>query len=202
MNLKATILLLLVALACAAPCAAHEKKKEPPARPDFSGTWVLDLKKSNYDNQYVSGSPTRSVTLVISHGEPEIKVTRTFALLDGEERTAEFVYYTDGRGEKNEIVGRDRVSLGGTAASESKWKGARLVIRGTEHVKAFGDVTRVDFTEKWELSADGNTLTQTREYDALRNPTSAPDASSVPRSSGDLVVMVPSNSKRVYNRAP
>lgn len=203
MNLKVTILSVLFALACAAPCAAQskEKKKGAPARPDFSGTWVVDLKKSR------PSSWKTQVRLVVSHGEPEIKVTRTFVASDGVTRTVDLVYYTDGRGEKNAIVGRDRVSLGGERESETKWKGARLFIRGTEHLQAFGDVTDVNFTESWEMSADGNTLTQTVEYDLTPythsvNGDPLPTTARPRRTGGDSVTMLPTDFKRVYNRAP
>ena len=58
--------------------------------------------------------------LVITHGEPEVKVTRTFpdAYTDG--RAVELVYYTDDRGEKNAVTGRDRVSLSGTVETHLK----------------------------------------------------------------------------------
>lgn len=198
MNLKATILLLLSAFVCAAPCAAQEKKKEPPARPDFSGTWVLDLKKSGYQVRDPR-AVTLPTTLVITHGEPEVRVTRKFSGAYSEERGGEIVYYTDERGEKNTLAGSDRVSLSGTIETHTKWKGARLVIRGTEYLVAFGDANTFDFTERWELSADGNTLTQTKEYDVLGEPGGHTNR---PRREGDSAVIVPVDSKKVYNRAP
>lgn len=199
MNLKATILMLLVAMACAAPCAAQEKKKEPPARPDFSGTWVLDLKKSGYGDVRNPRAVTLPTTLVITHGGPEVRVTRKFSEAYSGERGGEIVYYTDDRGEENTLVGSDRVSLSGTVESHTKWKGARLVIRGREYLVTFGDTNSFDFTERWELSADGNTLTQTKEYDVLGAPGGPPR---VPRREGDSAVITPADSKRVYNRAP
>lgn len=206
MNLKATILLLLFTFACAAPSAAQaKKKKEAAARPDFSGTWVLDSNKSRYSRRGSHG-PAAQPKLVISQGESEVRARRTLVLADGAERAQDIVYYTDGRGEKNAIVGRDRVSLGGTNETVTKWKGARLFIRGTAHLVAFGDVTDVNFTEEWELSADGKTLTLTTEYDLTPDTNSAPGdprpASAGRRRAGDSVTVLPSDSKRVYNRAP
>jgi|SRR5215207_703272 len=203
MNLKATILLSLVAFVCAAPRAAQEKKKEPPARPDFSGTWVLDLKKSGFRDVRSPRAVTLPTTLVITHGEPEVRVTRKFSEAYGEERGGEIVYYTDDRGEKNTLVGSDRVSLSGTIESHTKWKGKRLVIRGTEYLVAFGDTNKLDFAERWELSADGNTLTQTKEYDVLGEAGGGgPHSNGAPRREGDTAVIMPVDSKRVYNRAP
>lgn len=201
MNLKTKISLLLIAFACAAPCSAQEKtKKSERQRPDFSGTWVIDLKKSGHNN------PRRALTvpaeLVITHGGPEIRVTRTFPEAYTDERAVELVYYTDERGEKNAVVGRDRVRLSGTVESHTKWKGSRIVIRGTEYLVALGDANNLDFTERWELSADGNTLTQTREYDVLGEPGRDPSSTGTPRREGDSVVIRPYDSKRVYYRAP
>jgi hypothetical protein len=200
MNLKATILLLLFALVCAAPCAAQDKKKrESPARPDFSGTWVLDLKKSGYGDAHSPRAVTLPTTLVITHGGPEVRVTRKFSGAYGAERGGEIVYYTDDRGEKNTLVGSDRVSLSGEVESHTKWKGARLVIRGREYLVTFGDTNSFDFTERWELSPDGTTLTQTKEYDMLGEPGGP---ARVPRREGDTAVITPVDSKKVYNRAP
>jgi hypothetical protein len=209
MNLKATILLLILASACAAPLAAQGKKKKgPDARPDFGGTWALDLKKSGYDN--ARPALMLPVRLVITHGEPEVRVTRTFpeAYTDG--RAVELVYYTDDRGEKNAVNGRDRVSLSGAVESHTKWKGSRLVIRGTEYLVAFGDTNKLDFTERWELSADGAMLTQTRVYDVLGGrvddvlggPRGDPRSAGVLPRERESVIILPSDSKRVYNRAP
>lgn len=209
MNLKATILLLLFASACAAPCAAQDKKKkETAARPDFSGTWVLDLSKSQYYGARGGFKPTAQDTLVISHGEPELRVKQTFGSLRGGERTLDLVYYTDGRGEKNTFVGRDEVSLSGTVASETKWKGARLVIRGSQRARSFGDVSDFKFTEKWELSADGQTLTQTTEYDVLWAAGGGPGdvQRSAPSHTSNIdegrAPSAPPNARLVYSRAP
>lgn len=199
MNLKATILLVLFALACAAPCAAQGEKKGTHARPDFGGTWVLDLKKSGYGDVRGPRAVTLPTTLVITHGGPEVRVARKFSEAYSGERGGDIVYYTDERGEKNTFVGSDRVSLSGTVESHTKLKGARLVIRGREYLVTFGDTNSFDFTERWELSADGNTLTQTKEYDVLGEPGGPPR---VPRREGDSAVITPADSKRVYNRAP
>jgi len=203
----AKILLLLVALACAAPCVAQEKKKkDAPARPNFSGTWTFNPKKSDYYNN--PDDPALQESLTVSHAEPELKVTRTFHRWNGEERTAELLYYTDGRGEKNAVVGRDKVTLSGTAETETKWKGARLVIRGRQRLQMLGDVRDVNFTEKWELSSDGQTLTRTISYDVLWETGGGPgdvQRASPSQTTGieqDNVMSGRPTDRRVYNRAP
>src|SRR5712691_5765685 len=64
-------------------------------KPDFSGGWKLDPKKSN-----ATDVGKRDATIKIIYREPEFKITRTF-LTSGQPVERDFVYYTDGRGEIN-----------------------------------------------------------------------------------------------------
>jgi len=73
---------------------AQAKRKVVKAKPDFSGTWLLDTAKSN-----VGSSATPDQPLKITHRDPEFRITRMVAS-NGQVNGRDFVYYTDGRGEE------------------------------------------------------------------------------------------------------
>src|SRR5688572_974179 len=88
-------LVLLAVATISSPLANSQPKKQP----DFSGTWLLDQKKSND-----SGLTTRpDLPIRISHHEPEFRVTRPTEK-GGQIVEREFVYFTDGRGETNPLT--------------------------------------------------------------------------------------------------
>lgn len=170
--------LLSLCLSGAAAPARDDRKKGAKTHPDLSGTWVLDLKKSRWEGRKTARARS-PVRLVIRRSGTEVRVTRT-ALVNGEEHTTELTYYADGRGEKNPFPHTgDRLKLSGTVESAARWEDGRLVIRGTKLLRARGDLNRIDFTEEWELSADGMTLTQTTTHDDPRRPARLGDYSSV-----------------------
>ena len=95
-------------------------------------------------------------TLVIEHKEPELKLTRTLKLGDNEE-TRRFAFYTDERGETNPAgIG------GGEVKTKTKWEGDRVVARAHfQRPGPDGNSMEVDLTQRWWLSSDGKTLTNT-----------------------------------------
>jgi hypothetical protein len=153
MCLKTKILLLLVAFACAAQCAAQDKKKDVPARPDLSGKWALDPKESN--------PGVARLTLVISHSEPEVRIRHELTTTDDSE-AGETVYYSDGRGESN--LGPWFIEEGAKRRDELKsktvWKGRALVTRTEIKRLVRGAAAYLIVTDKWTLSQDGHTLTR------------------------------------------
>src|SRR5688500_3341986 len=88
--------LVLLAVATISSPLANSQSKKPA---DFSGTWLLNQKKSND-----SGLTTRpDLPLKISHHGPEFRVTRPTEK-GGQIVERGFVYFTDGRGEENEAT--------------------------------------------------------------------------------------------------
>jgi hypothetical protein len=155
-------------LLCAALSPAQKKKSDERdrARPNLTGTWVLD--------EVIQGSvktknlmlEAGQVTLVISHRDPEIRMTRTATKKEGEV-TQELVFYADGRGETNQgpALGLGREDISGKIKSSTVWKKTKL--RTTSEVRGAlqGDFYIVMITDEWELSADGQTLTQQTSVD-------------------------------------
>lgn len=124
---------------------AETRGANQPARPDLSGTWILDKAKS----QKVDAD---NFTLIIVHREPEIRITEK-SLKDGRELSNEVVHYTDGRSDSDTADGAHYAKV------KIKWQGKTLVrenIHTTSGVK-FEIVT----TEEWKLSKDHKSLTRT-----------------------------------------
>ncbi|HEX8500943.1 MAG TPA: hypothetical protein VF659_10170 [Pyrinomonadaceae bacterium] len=163
------IILTLCLAACAAAAAAAAPardggKKEEQPRPDFSGTWELDRSKSDYGIFRDRPVSKAEATLVVSHKEPELRISRTLRL-SGQQETKEFTYYTDGRGETNPAaVGAGEVK------SKTKWDGEKVTARakmtwpGQNGSPGF----EVDVTQKWQVSADGKTLTNTTAFTSVQ----------------------------------
>jgi hypothetical protein len=126
-------------------------------RPDFSGAWVPD------------GAEDERTTLKITYRDPKLKIIRTVKLkeplmvlgkLIASEMSAEYVYYTDARGEVNTSAFGPVSSGSFGVKSQTRWNGERIVVSSFFAGKK--DRTSVtEVTETWELSADGKTLTET-----------------------------------------
>ena len=156
--MKSVLLALCLLLACAAAAVARDdRKKEGKPHPDFSGTWELDRSKSDFGLFSDRPLSRADATLVIAHRDPELKITRTLKLNDQQE-VKEFSYYTDERGETNPAT------LGaGEVKSKTKWEGERVAARSkmTWPGRGGGAAYELDVTQKWQVSSDGKTLTNT-----------------------------------------
>ena len=122
------------------------------AAPDFTGTWIRDVARSDEMGTYVDGKlQTVSVDLVVRHEGTSLQVesrwsfkpaTQVNYILEGTENTV-----TDERG--NPFTYR------------ATWNNDQLVIEGSTKVNTpFGNTER-KAKEEWSLSADGRTLTIT-----------------------------------------
>jgi hypothetical protein len=150
--LSASLLTLLLTLCLSAAAAGDDKKR---SHPDLSGTWQLDRAKSDFgvfDDRPLSKA---DATLVITHGDPELKMKRTLSL-NGQEEVKEFTYYTDERGETNPST------LGvGEVKSKTKWEGDKVVASAHIMRKGQSGPYALDVTQRWQVSSDGKTLTST-----------------------------------------
>jgi hypothetical protein len=116
--------------------------------PDLSGTWVLQVDKSDFGPM---PGPTKR-TDVITHKEPSLTVKRSVESPQNGAATSELVYAVDGKEWKN------KTADGNELTSTLKWDGAVLVVT-TVAVTPNGEVT---ITDRFALSSDGKTLTQDR----------------------------------------
>jgi hypothetical protein len=144
--------LLTLCLLAAAAAAGDDKKKEGKPHPDLSGTWQLDKSKSDFGPFSDRPLSKADATLAVEHKDPELKIKRTLSL-NGQQEVREFTYYTDERGETNPAT------LGpGDVKSKTKWDGDK--VSSHARVKQGGSYD-LDVTQKWQVSADGKTLTNT-----------------------------------------
>ena len=149
--MKRTLLSIAVLLTFAASFAAAAQDK-----PNFSGTWVIDLTKSDFGPLPVP----ESMSLVVTHKDPALKIV---SKQKGEmgEVTNERNVTTDGKDSTNKL----NTGMGDpqTIVSKTSWSGKTLV--STYNLDAQG--TPVGVKDTWELSPDAKVLTVTR---ALTTP--------------------------------
>ena len=116
------------------------------SRPDFTGTWKLNLSKSDLGPM----PPPSAMTLAIIQKDPELKVTTKISGGPQGDLDYDAKYTTDGKESINRLAGRD-------ARSKANWEGDTLTI----DTKAdFGGVD-VDILSRWNLSEGGKVLKQT-----------------------------------------
>ena len=130
---RALILTLLLA------AASHAE-----GQPNFSGTWKLNVAKSEYGS--LPGPDTRSD--VIEHSESGVKDKVSASNQQGKQDYT-LTFKTDGSETAQKIMDRDvKVS--------AKWEGQALAV--TTKI-AINDM-QIDIKANWTLSPDGATLTQ------------------------------------------
>jgi hypothetical protein len=126
--------LMIAAIVCVCASIASAQTK-----PDFSGTWKMNLEKS----KFAGGGPD-NLLIKIDHKEPAFAESWTVSTPNGE-RSFEAKYTTDGKETEQEVMGR-------TAKTSAKWDGNALVIEWTSEGGFF--------KRKISLSADGKTITK------------------------------------------
>ena len=134
------------ATASAAPAASAATG----ARANYSGTWKLNVDKSDFGPL----PPSASRTDIIEHSEPAIKDTVSD---DGAQGKQDYVLSitTDGKEATNSTGGLDVKSTAG-------WEGPNLVVNS----KLSFQGTDVAIKTVWVLSPDGKTLTQNAHLNA------------------------------------
>jgi hypothetical protein len=182
---------LLLFLAVCGIFVTISKAADNP-KPDLSGKWERDPKKSRMGKMTQDLLENIKVTLEISHQEPELRISVTTDS-NGKSVNRETIYYTDGRGEINISQFSQVVTFGrplqdpksipqNEAKSKTKWEGSKIVSSLSSVIKGPGGrIFQVDSREIRELSEDKKMLT-------IKHSLSTP---------GGLVQL-----KEVYNRLP
>ena len=109
-----------------------------PDKPDFSGKWKLDLRKSDFG----AIPQPESMTRAVEQKAADISVEQ---ISTGPEMNVTLKYSTDGKETSNSFMGTDYKSKAG-------WEGRTLVIHNN-----VGDGS--GSVDKWTLSDDGKTFT-------------------------------------------
>lgn len=113
-------------------------------KPNFSGTWKLNLNKSDFGPL---PAPT-SRTDVIDHNDPTVKDTVDAETAQGKQQYTA-TYTTDGKESTNKLGPRE-------VKSTAAWEGSNLVVNSKT---SFQD-NEITIKSVWSLSDDGKTLTQ------------------------------------------
>lgn len=117
-------------------------------KPDFSGTWKLNIAKSDFG----PFPPPAAVTSTIKHAEPNVEIASKITTAQGDAENKS-TYTTDGK----ECVNTDR---GNTIKSTLNWDAAILVVNAKLSVSG----NELAITDRWALSADGKVITRERHY--------------------------------------
>ena len=124
------------------------------AKPNFSGTWHIDLAKSNFG----PAPPPESMVLVVEHKEPGIKIKSTQKSTMGE-MVNDRSLTTDGKPNVNTIRTYEGDQI---VTSTSKWDAGKFVTSYQYEVQGM----KADVVDTWELSANGAVLTIKRDITA------------------------------------
>lgn len=133
-------------LFCITLAAAALSLVQAQAKPNFSGSWKLNVSKSDFGPLPAPDSRTDQ----IKQNDPDIADNTTQSGQMGE-MSAEIKYSTDGKETTYQIRGVD-------FKSTAKWDGDELLIN-TKGSFGGNDITT---TDRWSLSADGKTITINR----------------------------------------
>ena len=129
--------LCLLLLAVAVAALAQDGK------PNFSGTWELQLDKSDFGP--LPGP--QSQTTMIEHKDPKLKITVNAKTAQGEQSSLRNLT-TDGQENTNEVSGR-------TWKSKTRWEEKELVTETSFEVQG----NKVQIKDRWKLSDDGKGMT-------------------------------------------
>lgn len=113
-------------------------------RPNFSGEWKINTAKSDFGPM---PSPPTKMVRTVKHEEPNMSVV-TVQEVNGQERTTNVAYTTDGKPATNKV--RDQ-----EVKSVTTWDGNALVIKYSLDLQG----NALSFTERWTLAEDGKTYT-------------------------------------------
>src|ERR1035438_4258925 len=117
-------------------------------KPNFSGTWKLNVAKSDFGPLPAPDSRTD----VIDHNDPAMKINESAVSAQGNVN-ATINYTTDGKEATNQIGPREiKASL--------VWEGSKLVV----NAKTTFQDAEVIIKNVWTLSDDGKTLTQSAHF--------------------------------------
>jgi hypothetical protein len=136
-HIRSIALLLTLALPASAVAQA----------PDLSGSWVLQVDKSDFGPMPAITSRTD----VITHKEPSLTIKRSIVSANGS-ASSDLAYSVDGKPWKN------TTSDGSEITSTLKWDGPVLVVTSVLNTPN-GEAT---ITDRFSLSPDGKTMTQDR----------------------------------------
>jgi hypothetical protein len=152
-------LLLTLALLFAAAPAARAQQADAQQHPDFSGTWKLNLDKSDYGD--LQGPDTRTDIIEQRDGHITERVTAA-----GRHRTQQYTldFATDGT--STALPPDTKMGIVVILAVSSRWQGSALIV--TQNLRFQG--APLVAINRYTLSADANTLTIALAFSSDSDP--------------------------------
>jgi hypothetical protein len=136
--------------------ASSSAHAQQTARPNYSGTWVLDSSKSRMTSSMQDNLPQLGAgTWVIQQHGDTLVMDREMTM-SGAQQKSHLVVAIDGKAWRNTVP-----TMGGgdiETSSTATWENGDLVVRSS------GNVQGTDFvqTDRWTVSADGKVLVSHR----------------------------------------
>ncbi len=137
-----TLSLFLIALSMTAA--------DPAAKPNFSGTWVLNLDRSEFGTQ----ATPKKLVQKISHKGVRLDVESTEVSPLDQEVKLTLNYLTDGKETSNTVGGTE-------VKSTASWSGSELSV----HSRSTFGGRSVDLKDRWKLAEAGETLIVSRRFE-------------------------------------
>lgn len=154
LTLLALILLSLAAGGRTLAATPAPRASAAPARAvDLSGSWVLDIARSDFGPG--AKSTPRWRRDVIRHRGAVIRVRPQMVKVDGDTTHMEYTYRTDGKDAVNQVMNQPVHTTG-------RWKGSVLELVSNVRVMTATFL----MTERWSLADAGRTLVIERESDS------------------------------------
>jgi hypothetical protein len=161
------LLPLLLILSAPSVFAQTSVRAAPAKHPSLAGTWIP---KSEKDAKPDAG-PAGWTNVIVEQQGDVLKFTLVYPAAS-KQPMRELTFYTDGRGETNKgtvyfyLIGNGNKLADGEVKSKTAWEGDALVV--VHHmfmpdivIQGGVVVPSLDVTMRWEVSADGKTLTRT-----------------------------------------
>ncbi len=119
-------------------------------KPNFSGTWEMNKGASDFGQMMPAMIPDKVTQKITQKGEAEMRVESTSVGARGTAST-DMKYKLDG----SESTNKTQM---GEVKSVAKWDGSQISVTSKREVQGMS----IGLAEKWEVSADGKTMTVRR----------------------------------------
>jgi len=119
-------------------------------KPSFTGTWEMNKSNSDFGQMPPQMVPDKLTQKIVQKGDAEMRVESATTGARGMAST-DMKYKLDG----SESTNKNQM---GEVKSTAKWEGSAIAISSKREVQGMS----ISLTEKWELAADGKTMTVNR----------------------------------------
>lgn len=134
----------LPAVALVASLAVSTSAAGAAQKPDFSGSWKMDPRRSRFGRM----TTPEAMTLRVEHHDPQLEQTTVMMAAGGAEDVSRMLFHTEGIETSNTFQGMK-------VRSTARWDGQTLVLES----RPPSGGKEVVFRSRWRISADRSVLT-------------------------------------------